>query len=124
MRRYFSEPTPSKAVGKPCSPFSMPGQTIRHGTFRTISPAATAPPRPTTCWRVMAARGGYSTDAEDANGREAQDFVGAGGCGRNARHRRENPDQAGARRRDRAAGGGYPFRHNERPAAAWHGHAV
>src|SRR5260370_22989254 len=62
MRRYFSAPTPSKPAGKPFSPFSIPGQTIRRGTFRTISPAATAPRRPTSCWRAMAARGGRSTE--------------------------------------------------------------
>src|SRR5215471_14089655 len=61
MQRCFSALTPSKAVGGSCSPFSTPGHTIRHGTLRTMSPAATAPPRPTSCWRAMAARGGRSS---------------------------------------------------------------
>jgi glucose-6-phosphate 1-dehydrogenase len=37
---------------------------------------------------------------------------------------RQDLDQPGARRCERAAGLRYPFRHNERPAATWPGHAV
>ena len=68
-------------------------------TFRTMSPAAMARPRPTSCWRATAARGGRSTEGgRETDGREAQDFAGAGGCGRHARHRGQDLDETRARR--------------------------
>src|SRR5580692_6900389 len=125
MPPCFSAPTPSKPAGEPYSPFSIPGQTIRRGTFRTMPPAAMVPPRLTSYWRAMAARGGRSTErSRETDAREAQDFVGARGCGRHARHRREDLDRAGTRRREGAEARGYPLRHNQRPTAARHVDAV
>ena len=93
---------------------------------RTMPRAATVPRRPTSCWRATAAPGGRSNERSrrGPDGREAQDFPGAGGRGRHARHRGEDPDQARAGRRAKPARRRHPLRHHQRPAAAGHGHAV
>src|SRR5215813_103462 len=91
MRRCFSAPTPSKPAGKSCNRSSTLGQTSRRGISRITPQAAAALLRPTNCWRAMAAPGGRSTEqSREIDGREAQDFAGAGGRGWHPRHRRKD----------------------------------
>src|SRR5262249_40597379 len=120
MRRCFSAPTPSKPAGKSCSRSSTLGQTIRRGISRITPQAAAALLRPTNCWRAMAAPGGRSTEqSREIDGREAQDFAGAGGRGWHPRHRRKDMTERARKAVSALQEAGVRFALNSGPPPLW-----
>ena len=96
-RRFFSAPTPSKPDGRPCSPSSTPGRTIRPADFPNYAAGSDGPAaadellaRDGRAWRPLDSRRPRS------DGGQAQDRTGPGGCGWHTRHRGQDLDRAGA----------------------------